>query len=632
MNENRKREWVKNAIIIFLVIMLILTFFSNTIMNYSLPEVSAQRVSEGTLSEQIRGSGTVEANQTYEVKIDETRTVSSVEVKVGDEVTKGQTLYKLEDSESAELETAQKALRAAKKSYDEALLSVGYDYRTEELELQKKEEDLEKLRDELSKISGYQAAYEKAKKKVRDIETEIKGLENDVKEYNEILSAITAEDYASLKKSDYDKITKAKTDLENADKAKEKTEEKIKEYESNISAGGNADAIAAARKAVESKELEVSNTEYALNTETDPDKFAELQQALSQQKLDLKHLQESYDSELSKSSTYSRNQQLLNAEKKTLSINQTKCDQAKKNLENTIAAIKLDAKTKADKIQDKIDDAKNRLEDAQADSAEAEKKANITVEDQEAKIREAENDIERSRIALSQQKEKDAVDASKYNLTLQELKAAVEDAEKDVEKYRSKSVGAEITAQVGGKITELAFSAGEEATAGATAAKIEMTEKGYTLEINATLEQAKKVRIGDEAEIQYFWGGDASAVLQTIASDSSNPRSRILRFAVTGDITPGQNLQIAMGAKGQRYERIVPNSAVREDSNGKFVLSVVAKSSPLGNRYIAERIDVEVLASNDTSSAVSGDFFGGEFIITTSTKPIEPGMQVRLVE
>ena len=87
-----------------------------------------------------------------------------------------------------------------------------------------------------------------------------------------------------------------------------------------------------------------------------------------------------------------------------------------------------------------------------------------------------------------------------------------------------------------------------------------------------------------------------------------------------------------MGSKGQRYEYIVPNSAVREDNNGKFVLAVRSKSSPLGNRYMAERIDVEVLASDDTSSALSGDIFNGDFIITTSTSPIKAGDQIRLVE
>ena len=77
---------------------------------------------------------------------------------------------------------------------------------------------------------------------------------------------------------------------------------------------------------------------------------------------------------------------------------------------------------------------------------------------------------------------------------------------------------------------------------------------------------------------------------------------------------------------------IVPNSAIREDNNGKFVLIVESKSSPLGNRYIATRADVEVVASDDTQSAITGAVEGWEFVITTSTKPIEAGQQVRLAE
>ena len=52
MNENgtKRREWVKNAMIVFLTVMLLLTFFSNTIMNYSLPEVAAQYIQSGTIT------------------------------------------------------------------------------------------------------------------------------------------------------------------------------------------------------------------------------------------------------------------------------------------------------------------------------------------------------------------------------------------------------------------------------------------------------------------------------------------------------------------------------------------------------------------------------------------------------
>ena len=46
----KNRGWVKNAAIIFLTVMLILTFFSNTFMNRSLPEVATQNVASGSIT------------------------------------------------------------------------------------------------------------------------------------------------------------------------------------------------------------------------------------------------------------------------------------------------------------------------------------------------------------------------------------------------------------------------------------------------------------------------------------------------------------------------------------------------------------------------------------------------------
>ena len=110
-------------------------------------------------------------------------------------------------------------------------------------------------------------------------------------------------------------------------------------------------------------------------------------------------------------------------------------------------------------------------------------------------------------------------------------------------------------------------------------------------------------------------------------------QKKLLVFDVTGSsITAGQTLNISVGQRSAEYEFTVPNSAVREDSNGKFILIVESKSSPLGNRYIATRVDVEVLASDDNNSAISAGLYGYEYVITTSTKPVEAGKQVRLSE
>lgn len=654
MNENKKREWVKNAIIIFLVIMLLLTFFSNTIMNYSLPEISAQQIEQGgTLSEQIRGSGTVEANQSYEVKMGETRKIASVEVKVGDEVEKGQTLMKLEDSDSEELttaekelDTAEKALREAKKSYAEALLSAGFDYRTDELDIENQEEALAGLKEDLAKIADYQKAYESAKEEVRKIQAEVREIEKESKEYQNTVAAISDENrYSELSVEDYERLTAAKKKFENAEKAKTKTEEKIKKYESDIANGGDETAINNARKAVEQKQLEISNLNTKLNdalASDNPDMSTinGIRDQIAQAELDLKYLQEEYDNVASKSTEYDRTKQLLTGEQQTLKRNETSYDNAKKALEDLIAEIKRDASQKAEDAESRLEEAKLRLEDAQAAETEAKEKASASEDEQEDKIREAENALEKAKIALSQKQKEDAVTSGKDSLAIQALQDGITDAEKDVayaeeqiEKLKKNSVGAEITAPVGGKIISLGFVAGEEAAKEAVAATIEMSEKGYAMSITVTAEQARKVKSGDTAEVQYFWGGEANVVLQSIKPDEKNPsKSKILNFSVTGDVTPGQTLQISMGSKGQMYDYIVPNSSVREDNNGKFVLAVVAKSSPLGNRYTAERVAVEVLASDDTKSAVSGGFTGGEMIISTSSKPIEAGMQVRFAE
>ena len=105
----KKRGWVKNAAIIFLAVMLVLTFFSNTFMNHSLPEVAAQYVQSGSINAKIRGTGTVAANESYEVKTEQARQVLSVPVKVGDKVSAGDTLVLFTDAESDTMKQAQDA-------------------------------------------------------------------------------------------------------------------------------------------------------------------------------------------------------------------------------------------------------------------------------------------------------------------------------------------------------------------------------------------------------------------------------------------------------------------------------------------------------------------------------------------
>ncbi|HIS98097.1 MAG TPA: hypothetical protein IAD42_08985, partial [Candidatus Scatomorpha pullistercoris] len=195
--------------------------------------------------------------------------------------------------------------------------------------------------------------------------------------------------------------------------------------------------------------------------------------------------------------------------------------------------------------------------------------------------------------------------------------------------------GGQVVSEVNGVVKEINVSAGSNTDPNTAAITVEVPDRGYTVSMSVTNEQAQKVVIGDSAEISTgYWGGsDMQARLVGVRADTQNPQSggKLLVFDVTGsDIESGTQASISIGQRSQNYETIVPNSALRSDSNGSFVLVVVAKSSPLGNRFVATRVDVTELAKDDVNTAVSGGISAYDMVLTTSTKPVEDGMLVRL--
>ncbi|MBQ3884703.1 MAG: biotin/lipoyl-binding protein, partial [Ruminococcus sp.] len=120
----RKREIIKTLLIIFLAGMLILTFFSNTIMNRHLPEISTEAVNSGKLTERVRGSGIVESNQTYEVKAEKAMTIVAINIKKGQEIKKDDVLFTLTAESDATLKEAEKALQETELEYEKALLDT----------------------------------------------------------------------------------------------------------------------------------------------------------------------------------------------------------------------------------------------------------------------------------------------------------------------------------------------------------------------------------------------------------------------------------------------------------------------------------------------------------------------------
>lgn len=568
MNENggkKRREWVKNAAIIFLSVMLVLTFFSNTFMNYSLPEVAAQYVQSGTITAKIRGTGTVESGDPYNVKIAETRTISSVLVKTGDKVEKGAPLLLLEDKESKELTDAQAALDKAMLDFELALLSGDISNSAFQ---NVQNGNVSSLNTYQSRIVAAEAEIDKWQKQVDEATTAI----NQLKTAQVNVDAGGAPDTSS----EQNKVNVAQAAL-NSDEIKI-AKDKISEWQA-----AQATCQATIDKYNEKIASSVSGNGF-VNQVTEDEYRLAVKNRDQYQSL-INERQAFINSNPDKVKAYDEKVKALADANKALTEKQN----SKTNSTNSLTVQTQNWQTELDKRNIQLKAAQDT-------------KAQLL---------------------------KDISTELNLDYQLDSLKKQRD----DIAKLQENAVGASIEAPISGTITSVTVKAGDEAQPDTALVTMQPEGKGFTMSFSVTNDQAKRLSVGDKADLVNSWRySDMDITLASIKPDTTDPgQKKLLTFDITGDeVTPGQSLNVSVGQKSANYDLIVPNSAIREDSNGKFILIVESKSSPLGNRYVATRVDVEVLASDDTQSAVSGALYGYEFVITTSTQPVEAGKLVRL--
>jgi HlyD family secretion protein len=97
-----KKKTIARIAAIFTGMMILLTFFSNTINNFSLPRVQVEKPISGALIKEVTGEGTVEAVEETSVYASAGRRVEQIKIKAGDKVKKGQIIAVLEKSELEE--------------------------------------------------------------------------------------------------------------------------------------------------------------------------------------------------------------------------------------------------------------------------------------------------------------------------------------------------------------------------------------------------------------------------------------------------------------------------------------------------------------------------------------------------
>ena len=479
-----RRDRIKNLIILFLVIMLVLTFFSNTIMNYSLPEVAVQFVEEGDIAPVVRGTGTAEVENPYNVSIASGRTVTSVEVQAGDMVEKGDVLFKLDDTESEELKTAKQELATAKADYQKTLFGGDLS-----------DSDITRIR------NGEWRDEDTMQAQLADVNERYKAAKSDAEYWERRVNALSGGSSSSSSDSsgdddDGDSVGLGTSPL-------------------RMPSSGGAPAM-------------------GVSGSLPPHIMAE-DSGSGSSELDRANYEKSYADGVLASVT---------AEKEAL--------------EKSIAA----------------------------------------------------------------------------EIELKQKKAAIDAAQAKVDRLSGSTDGGEVKAPVAGKVVTVAYTAGETTNEETDAAVIQVEGRDLIVSFSTGKEQAAALTPGTEAKAQYAWNyTDFSAKLKSISKDKDDAGKRILTFVVeSSEVEAGDSVALMISQNAQHYDMVVPVSAVHEDNSGKFIYIVEARQSPLGNRYIARKVPVTVEASDESMCAINGSMSGSEYVITTASKPVAAGKQVRLTE
>ncbi len=760
----KRKDRIKNIAIIFLVIMLLLTFFSNTIMNYSLAEVETAYAEPGSLTTKIRGEAYVEAREPVNVSSKNEREILKVLVKDGDKVKKGQALLVLAGESSADaLKQAKSELMTLNHDYAKSLLEMAVpEYATNSLEIKYAKKDLQNsiksVEEAKKENTKKKAKYAELKKKVenakkkmlnkadevsanaynisqanleleslesekaelngenntnmQELETavtaakrETEDAEDKVKQYEDSRTSKTIEEELKTKRKELDDLQKSldtlKADLKEAEtpgSADDKIttlERSIRDCKAEISTlnskadQANAEIAElnylyysadderkdqywqqlssakqeyiALTKQIDDKKRELGDLEKDLETakksaETSSDKkIKQLKKDIISKEENITEIKKEISSlEKEKSSSDNRESQLALA-KTELYAAQKKLKNAERQLEDAQKAVKNENSTKLKSVEDKIkalkskmlklDNQKTKLENsytqlqsayetvkAEADSYQ--KADEDLIDTLTQAVQEKRKALETLYINLAKEKSDDSLKRQVATLDNEQKAKSIQMKKNEIARLKKKRKNRVIRAKLAGTISDLTAKAGENATPGNSLLNIQPSGNGYQISIPVTMEQSKLVKRGDNATVLNMWDDDIKVILANIKTDPQNPNAgKTLVFNVSGsNIENGTSLSISVGEKKANYDYIVPTSAIREDSDGKFVLVIQEKPSPVGNRYIAKKEEVQVLAQNETQSAISAGFDSYANVITTASKAVEKGDYVRLAQ
>lgn len=581
-----RRSRVVKAMVAFVAVLALLTFFSNTLMNLTIPKVMGAYASRGNLSYSNSARGTITVENQTEVKGLEGRTVDQVKVTNYDTVQAGDTILTLKPiEESEDLQSKRDRLKQLERDAE-------YDSRT----------------DNTTDFTSYYDSINMAKATLSDAEDTLYAVQNKdaVEEENKQIINEESVKEVSLKAT----VTEAAKTVEDIQKQIDAIDASIAPLQAQI------DVYTALGTPTPTPRPDAPETTEPAATEPE----TPVPEGATATPTPSPSPAPAYDEDgLDPTSpTYEM-------EKLMLKIRQY--EDQKTALESQLEA----AQTRLDESSAELAECQGKIKDAQAE-IDALKQLPSEAAAQNA-VTTARNAVNTAQKALSDAQTAAGITEDKARDTAEDREEEIAKLKKQIEELEKQAKVTEIKAPVGGYIYNISVASGDALTAKTFVTYIiPETDRVCSVSFKFSSQAAQSIRVGMDLEITS--GFIQGCTVQSIKPDPDNPRAnKIVKCMVAGnDAWPGEEITVNAGRGNDNYKCVVPSSAVSEDNNGHFVYVIVGSSTPLGDKYTVKRVDVSIEATDGAATAIKGEGLDkyDVMIVVRAEKPLEDGQRVRL--
>ena len=590
-----RRAKVIKAMIAFVAILAVLTFFSNTIMNLTIPKVMGTYASRGNLSYSNSARGTIEVDNKTEVKGLDNRTVEEVLVTNYDIVSKGDPILTLKSiEESSELESKRTELTNLQRTaeYEARTPDNSNDFTTYYDSINSAKATLEEAQDTLDKVrnrgnveAANQAIIDEESVKEVSLEASVNAAAETVEDIQKQIDEINAQIAPLQSQIDvYIALgtpTPSPTPIPGTEAPAETTPETSAEPAETSPDGTPVETTPAETTPVYVPDLDADG-------------------------LDKNSPTYEMDKLLFKIHGLEDERAVLEAE---LAGAQQRLDEASAEL--------AECKGKIAAAQAEIDALASLPSETSAQNA----------------VTAAQNAVTSAQKALSDAQTNAGITADKNADTIADRNKEIEKLEEEIAALEAAAKITTITAPADGYVYNIAVSAGDALNAKDVIAYIlPETDRICSVTFKFTASAAQSIYIGMSLEVTS--GFINGCTVSSMKPDPDDPRgTRIVKCVVDGnDAWPGEEITVNAGKGNDNYKCVVPASAVNQDNSGDFVYVIEGSSTPLGDKYVVKRVDVTIEATDGASTAIKGEGLDkyDVMIVVRAEKPLEDGQRVRL--